>query len=424
MREKNTESQSESRVCYESLEGWARGKMQDWLQDILEQEVTELLGRQKSERRADQGRIDFPQGNRNGHGKARKLGMMNGTVTVRRPRVRDLEERFESRILPLFKRQSKEVRSLLPELYLHGLSTGDFELAMRGLLGEGAPLSASSIQRLKAKWELEFDAWKKQDLSSLETVYFWADGIYVKAGIEDRKSALLVIIAALSNGDKQVVVCESGERESKESWLKILRDLKARGLKLPKLSVADGALGLWSALGEIHPTGDEQRCWNHKITNVLDDLPKKEQPKASELLKEMPYAATQELCEKKRDEFVSRYKKTDPKAVATLIRDWDRMISFYSFPEAHWVHLRTSNVVESPFSAIRLRTDASRRYKRVEGAKAMIWKLLCVAEKGWRKLNAPELLSLVAAGVKFKDGIEVKTKLSKREEYQPETIAA
>jgi transposase-like protein len=398
--------------------------MQGLLQDILEQEVTELLGRQKSGRRAGQGIVDPPQGSRNGHGKPRKFSVMSGTVTVRRPRVRDLEERFESKILPLFKRQSKQVRDMLPELYLHGLSSGDFELAMRGLLGDGAPLSASSIQRLKAKWELEFDAWKKQDLSSLEAVYFWADGIYVKAGIEDRKSALLVIIAALSNGEKHVVACESGERESKESWLKILRDLKARGLKFPKLSVADGALGLWSALGEIHPAGDEQRCWNHKITNVLDDLPKKEQPKASELLKEMPYCATKKLCEEKRDEFVSRYRKSDPKAAATLMRDWERMVSFYSYPEAHWRHLRTSNIVESPFSAIRLRTDASRRYKRVEGAKAMIWKLLTVAEKSWRKLNAPELLPLVARGVNFMDGIEVRTKKNNVAENQPEEIAA
>lgn len=424
MREKNTIGESESRVCYESLESWARGKVQGWLQDILEQEVTEFLGREKSERRASQGKIDTSEGSRNGHGKPRKIGMMSGTVTIRRPRVRDLEERFESKVLPLFKRQSKQVRDMLPELYLHGLSSGDFELAMRGLLGEGAPLSASSIQRLKAKWELEFDVWKKQDLSSLETVYFWADGIYVKAGIEDRKSALLVIIAALSNGEKHVVACESGERESKESWLKILRDLKARGLKFPKLTVADGALGLWSALGEIHPTGEEQRCWNHKITNVLDDLPKKEQPKASELLKEIPYAATRALCEEKRDEFVSLYRKSDPKAVVTLMRDWERMVSFYGFPEAHWRHLRTSNIVESPFSAIRLRTDASRRYKRVDGAKAMIWKLLTVAEKSWRKLNSPELLPLVAQGVKFVDGIEVKTKQSVVEDNQLKEIAA
>jgi transposase-like protein len=304
------------------------------------------------------------------------------------------------------------VGELLPELYLHGLSSGDFELAMRGLLGEGAPLSASSILRLKAKWELEFDAWRKRDLSNLEVCYFWADGLYVKAGIDDRKSALLVVIAALSNGDKVLIAMDSGERESKESWLKVLRDLKSRGLKLPKATVADGALGIWAALGEIHPEGGEQRCWNHKIVNVLDDLPKKEQAKASELLSAMPYCETKKACEKKRDEFVLRYQKTDKKAVDTLLRDWDRMVTFYSFPKEHWTHLRTTNIVESPFSSVRLRTDASRRYKKVEGARAMIWKLMGVAEKSWRKLNAAELLKDVYAGKRFEDGkagIEVLT---------------
>jgi transposase-like protein len=422
--DKNTESHTESRVCFETLESWARTQIQGLLQNILEEEVTELLGRHKSERRSGEGKIDPHPGSRNGHGKPRKVGLMNGSIIVRRPRVRDLEERFKSKVLPLFKRHSNQVGELLPELYLHGLSTGDFELAMRGLLGEGAPLSASSIQRLKAKWEIEFEVWKKRDLSAFDAVYCWADGLYVKAGIEDRKAALLVIMGALADGSKILLACESGERESKESWLKVLRDLKSRGLKFPKLTVADGALGLWSALGEIHPQGDEQRCWNHKITNVMDDLPKREQPKAAEILKEMPYAPTLELCEKKRDEFVTRYRKTEPKAVATLMRDWERMISFYSYPEAHWVHLRTSNIVESPFSAIRLRTDASRRYKRVEGAKAMIWKLLTVAEKRWRRLRSPELMPLVARGMKFKNGVIVKEKENKEGLEIPEKSAA
>lgn len=328
-------------------------------------------------------------------------------MTVRRPRVRALEERFESRVLPLFQRKTKQVGDLLPELYLHGLSSGDFELAMRGLLGDGAPLSASSILRLKAKWELEFDEWKRRDLSDLEIVYWWADGLYVKAGIEDRKAALLTIVAAQKNGGKVLLAMESGERESKESWLKVLRDLKARGLKFPKATVADGALGIWSALGEIHPEGDEQRCWNHKIVNVLDDLAKKEQVKAAELLSAIPYCDTRKECEKKRDEFVLRYRKTDNKAVETLLRDWDRMVTFYSYPKEHWIHLRTTNIVESPFSSVRLRTDASRRYKKVEGARAMIWKLMGVAEKNWRKLNAPELLVDVHAGKIFEDGLAV-----------------
>lgn len=428
MEKKNRTQEMESspnRVCFESLESWARGRVQDWIQQILDEELTEALGRSKSARREKVSPVDPPQGSRNGYGKARKLGMMNGTITLRRPRARDLAERFESKVLPLFKRRTRELDGMLPDLYLHGLSTGDFELALRGLLGDGAPLSASSIQRLKARFELEYEQWKKQDLSGLEVVYWWADGLYVKAGIEDRKAALLTIVGALSSGEKIVIACESGERESKESWLKVLRDLKARGLKFPKLTVADGHLGIWAALGEIHPAGEEQRCWNHKITNVLDDLPKKEQEKAAEMLKAMPYAETKAECERLRDEFVLRYKKTDKKAVETLLRDWERLVTFYCFPCEHWVHLRTTNIVESPFSAVRLRTDASRRYKRVEGAKAVIWKMLRIAERSWRKLNSPELLPLVASGLKFRDGFMDKSETNgSRIEHQQERAAA
>ena len=405
MREKNrTEMVESSEVCYATLEQWARGQIQAQLQHLLEEEVTTFLGRGRHERRDMVSPIDPPPGSRNGYGKPRAFSMMSGTVTVRRPRVRDLTDRFESKVLPLFTRRTQEVGTVLPELYLHGLSAGDFELALRGLLGEGAPLSASSIQRLKARFELEYETWTKRDLSDLEVVYWWADGLYVKAGIADRKSALLTIVGALSTGEKIVLACDSGERESKESWLTVLRSLRERGLKFPRLTVADGHLGIWAALGEIHPAGVEQRCWNHKLTNVLNALPRKAQPEATELLKAMPYADTQAECERQRDAFVRLYRKTDPKAVDTLLRDWDRMVTFYAFPKEHWIHLRTTNIVESPFSAVRLRTDASRRYKRVEGAQAIIWKMLRVAEQAWRKLNAPELLPLVASGVAFKNG--------------------
>jgi transposase-like protein len=353
--------------------------------------------------------IDPPPGSRNGYGNPRAFSMMNGTVRVRRPRVRDLTERVVSKVLPLFTRRTQEVGTMLPELYLHGLSAGDFELALRGLLGEGAPLSARSIQQLKVRFELEYETWTTRDLSDLQVVYWWADGLYVKAGIADRKSALLTIVGALSTGEKIVLACESGERESKESWLKVLRDLKHRGLTFPRLTVADGHLGIWAALGEMHPAGEEQRCWNHKLANVLNALPRKAQPQAAAVLKAMPYAATQAECEQQRDAFVRRYRKTDPKAVDTLLRDWDRMVTFYAFPKDHWIHLRTTNIVESPFALVRLRTDASRRYKRVEGAQAMIWKMLRVAEQAWRKLNSPELLPLVASGVPFKDGRMTKS---------------
>ena len=324
-----------SEVCYDTLEQWARGKIQAQLQQLLEEEVTTFLSRTRYERRRTVAPIDPPIGSRNSYGNPRAFSMMSGTVTVRRPRVRDLTERFESRVLPLFTRRTQEVGTLLPELYLHGLSTGDFDLALRGLLGEGAPLSPSSIQRLKTRFELDYEAWTKQDLSDLEVVYWWADGLYVKAGIEDRKSALLTIVGALTTGDKVVLACESGERESKESWLKLLRDLKHRGLTFPRLTVADGHLGIWAACGELHPTGTEQRCWNHKVANVLNDLPKTVQRQADERLKAIPYAETQGEGERLRDAFVRTYHKTDKKAVETLLRDWDRLVTFYSFPREH-----------------------------------------------------------------------------------------
>lgn len=237
MRKGITETAEPSRATYEVLEEMVRLKMQGYIQDILEEEVEAFLGRKKSERIR---KVDGARGYWNGHGKPKKFTLMNGTITVHRPRVRDTEERFESRVIPYFKRRSKAIGDMLPELYLHGLSKGDFDLALRGLLGEGAPLSASSIERLKAKWQLEYEEWKQQDLSSLKVVYQWADGIYVKAGLEKDKAALLIIIGALTTGKKVFLACQSGYRESKESWSTVLRDLTTRGLKLGKLTVAVG----------------------------------------------------------------------------------------------------------------------------------------------------------------------------------------
>ena len=298
MEKKNTPEVAASTKQYEVLEDWARSRGQDRLQELLEDEVTQFLGRRKSERSSDR------RGYRNGHGKPRRFAMLNGTMEVRRPRVRNTTERFESEILPYFHRKSKQLGQLLPELYLHGLATGDFEQAMRGLLGAGAPLSRASIQRLKSTWQLEYDEWSQQDLSELEVVYHWADGLYVKAGIAKERAALLVIIAGLSDGRKVLLACESGQRESKESWSRILRNLRDRGLKLGRLTVADGHLGIWSALAEQHPEGQEQRCWNHKSMNVVDHLPKTDQPAARQLLHGMAFADSRAACERKRDQFI------------------------------------------------------------------------------------------------------------------------
>ena len=245
-------------------------------------------------------------------------------------------------------------------------------------------------------------------------MYAWADGLYVKAGLEDSKAALLVIVGALRDGRKVVLAIESGQRESKESWARVLRDLFARGLRPWQATVADGHLGIWSALGEVFPDGAEQRCWNHRLTNVIDHLPKKEWSAAKELLRKMPYALSRAECEQLRDQFAARYRRLCPKAVETLSRDWERMVTFYRFPQDHWIHLRTTNPVESPFSAVRLRTDAARRYKKVANAEALIWKILMIAEKKFRRLNSPELLAAVYDGQLFEDGMPVQQTNPKR----------
>jgi putative transposase len=402
MAQQTTPQGSASSHMWERLEAFAREQVQRFIQALLEEEITELLGRPKSVRRAA---VDAPHGLRNGYGKPRRLSLSMGTITVRRPRVRGLGDRFVSRVLPLFQRRTREVGELLPQLYLHGLALGDFELALRGLLGAAAPLSITSLVRLKASWQLEYEAWKQRRLDDLEVVYVWADGLYVKAGLEDTKAALLVMIGALTNGQKVVLAVESGQRESKESWGAVLRDLRARGLKPWRCTIADGHLGIWAALAEQQPMAAEQRCWNHRITNVLDAIPQKQQAQARTLLCAMPYAESQAACEALRGQFTKRYSQLAPKAVERLAHDWERLVTFYQFPREHWRHLRTTNVVESPFAAARLRTSAAKRFKKVDSATAIIWKLLQVAEKTFRRLNAPEVLPAVYAGAKYVDGI-------------------
>jgi len=399
-----------SMPTWETLEEFVRTEIQATMQAVLAEELTAFLGRGKSERRAG---VDPAPGYRNGHGKPRRLALTCGTIALRRPRARNLDERFESRVLPLFARQSREVSALLPELYLHGLSKGDFELALRGLLGEGATLSSGSIERLRGKWQADYDAWCTRDLSDRELVYVWADGVYVKAGLEREKAALLVVIGAMADGTKEVLAVVPGYRESTESWKTLFADLKARGLDMPKLMVADGAAGAWAAASAMWPETREQRCWNHKLVNVLDQLPKKVQALGREMLCAIPYAPTRAEALKRRERFAKAFRRTHPKAVEILEKDWEWMIAFYDFPKEHWKHLRTTNVVESPFAAVRLRTDAAKRFKKTENATAMIWRLLLVAEKRFRKIDAPHLAAEVYRGVVFDDGLKI-TKSNQR----------
>ena len=404
MKENHREDAQSKGIFYDELEAYAREKIREHLQDLLEVEVTEWLGREKGARK--QNRLDQPE-YRNGYGKPRRFSLSMGTVEIRRPRVRNLEERFASRVLPLFKRQTKQVRDLLPELYLHGLASGDFELALRGLLGEGAPLSASSLQRLKQKWEEEYEQWKNEPIEEEEWAYLWADGIYVKAGIGKEKAALLVVIGAMKDGSKRVLALEPGHRESKESWAEVLRQLKKRGVKTARLFVGDGHLGLWAAVGEIYPEAQEQLCWNHKMLNVMDAVSKKDQVQAKRHLTAMMYAESRHEAIQERKKFEQAFRH-NPKAVKSVVENWERLTRYYDFPREHWKHLRTSNVVESPFSRVRLRTGASRRFKSAVNATCLIWKTMMIAEMSFRKLNAPHLVEKVAEGRIYKDGVETE----------------
>ena len=404
---KNSAIESKETVVYENLEDLLRKKIQQYLQDLLEEELTEMLGRKKSERRAE---VDGAEGYRNGYGKSRKLTTSIGTLEVRRPRVRDLEEKFESSILPLFIRRTREVAETLPELYLHGLAQGDFELALRGLLGDGAALSESTIARLKEKWHSEYEAWQQQSLQELECVYLWVDGIYVKAGLEKEKACLLVALAGLSDGRKVFVGLQTGHRESTNNWSDLLRSLRERGLRAPKLVIGDGHLGIWAALRNVYPQSDEQRCWNHRILNLLDRIPKKEQGQARLQLRAIAYAPSRKEAEGLKTQFQAWCRKHSFHDVAVLIdTDWDRMVAFYNYPKQHWRHLRTTNPIESPFAVVRLRTDAAKRFKKAQNATTVIWKMLLIAQKKFHKLDAPELLKDLFNGASFADGVRLKS---------------
>jgi putative transposase len=396
-----------SRVVWTHLESMVRENVREFMQRILDEERDEFLQREWYERKSAE---DPQPGYRNGYGKARTLTLSCGTVDLRRPRVRDMDERFESAMLPFFVRRTREVDTLIPELYLHGLAAGDMDLALRGLLGQDAPISAGTVARLKERWQREYAEWSSRSLAGLEVVALWVDGVYVKAGLEKDKAAILVALAGLSDGRKVIVGMVAGYRESTESWRDLLKDLKERGMNEPRLAIGDGHLGIWGALREVYPGSEEQRCWNHKIRNVLDKLPKRLWDEAKKMLSEMARAETEDAALKLRGAFQQWCRTRGHGEAADLIeKDWEQLVAFYRFPKEHWQHLRTSNPVESPFDRVRIRTNAARRFKKVANATAVVWKTLMVAEKKFRKLNSPELWGEVFKGAVFKDGVRVET---------------
>jgi putative transposase len=350
---------------------------------------------------------------RNGHLPARTITTGVGSVAVQQPRVHDRRaadqrEQFRSRLLPPYLRKTKSVEELIPWLYLKGVSTGDFSEALAALLGpEAKGLSASTVTRLKGLGEQEYKDWSKRSLAGKHYVYVWADGVYFNIRLEGGRQCILVLLGATADGKKELLAIQDGQRESELSWKELLLDVPARGLTLdPKLAIGDGALGFWKAVRQVWPEVQEQRCWVHKTANVLDKLPKSLQPKAKELLHAIYLAPSRAAAEKALDLFVRTYEAKYPKATECLAKDRKELLTFYDFPAEHWLHLRTTNVIESVFATVRLRTDKTKGTGTRVACLTMGFKLMESASRRWRALNGSPLLAEVIQGVVFVDGVK------------------
>jgi transposase-like protein len=393
------------------LETIMREGARKMLQAALEIEIEEHLERYK-------GIVDS-FGNRlvvrNGSQPERTILTGAGPMPVKRPRVDDRaldasgKERFTSRILPPFMRRAASIDTLIPALYLKGISTDDFPTALEAILGPQAKgLSASTVVRLKEIWTEEHIEWSKRNLAGKRYVYVWADGVYCNARLEDERSCLLVLMGADSFGNKELIAVSDGFRESSQSWKELLLDLRSRGLVIdPALVVCDGAMGFQAAAVEVWPTTRIQRCWFHKSGNVLDKLPSSIQAKAKTMLHDMYLSPTREDALKAFDLFVGSFGAKYPKATECLVKDKSDLFAFYDFPAAHWIHLRTSNPIESTFATVRLRHRKTKGCGTRKATLAMVYKLCREAEKGWRRLDGYKLIPLVEAGKKFVNGEQV-----------------
>ena len=387
------------------LDELAREGARRMLQAALEAEVAEYLEQHQLELDGEGHRLVV----RNGRLPERDLITGVGPVRLKQPRVRDKREgeKFTSKILPPFLRRAPSVDALIPVLYLKGVSTGDFSEALAAILGPNAAgLSPTNVVRLKEGWKTDYETWSKRDLSGKKYVYWWADGIYFNVRLDKDRPCMLVLMGALKDGKKELVAVLDGYRESKASWLTLLRGLKRRGLATaPKAAVADGALGFWAAVEEVFPGITEQRCWVHKTANVLDKMPKSVQPDAKKLIHEMYLSPTREAALKAFEEFIKQYKAKYPKAVECLVKDKDVLFAFYDFPAEHWVHLRTTNPIESTFATVRHRTRQTKGCGSRLATLTMVFKLAMEAERSWRRLNGHQLMAKVIEGVQFVDGV-------------------
>lgn len=353
---------------------------------------------------------------RNGHAAPRTITTAAGAIEIRAPRVDDRRIdpetgercRFRSAIVPPWCRKSPKVAEVLPLMYLHGMSTGDFTPALSEFFGSGAGLSASVITRLTKQWQDERAAFARRDLSGVDYVYTWADGIHFNVRLEEERLCALVIVGVRADGTKELVAIEDGYRESTESWADVLRDLKRRGMRAPVLAVGDGALGFWGALREVFPTTSAQRCWVHKVANVLSALPKSAQPTARRLLSEIRDAEDRDLATKAIHAFAEAYATKYPKAVAKIVDDTETLLAFFDFPAEHWIHLKTTNPIESTFATVRLRTKVTKGPGSRAAGLAMAFKLIESAQDRWRAVNGSHLVALVRAGAKFEKGVMVE----------------
>jgi transposase-like protein len=387
---------------------------QEMLATAIENEVAEYIERHAAVR-DDQGHRLVV---RNGRLPAREIQTGLGLVAVQQPRVKDrrIDEqgqrvRFSSAILPPYLRRTKSLDELIPWLYLRGISTGDFTEALQALLGPQAKgLSATNIVRLKESWQQEWKDWSKQSLAEKVYVYLWADGIYFNIRLEEpdnNRPCILVLMGATADGRKELIAITDGYRESADSWRELLLEVKQRGLTTsPKAATGDGALGFWAALREIYPQTREQRCWVHKTANILDKMPRSLHEKAKAMLQEIWMAPGREKALKAFDLFVQTLEAKYPKAVECLVKDREVLLTFYDFPAEHWVHLRTTNPIESTFATVRLRTVRTKGSGSRTACLTMVFKLAQCAEKRWRRLNGQELIPEVIRGVKFVDGLK------------------
>jgi putative transposase len=355
---------------------------------------------------------------RNGHLPARSIQTGVGPVEIRQPRVHDrrVDEqgqalRFASQVLPPYLRRTKSLDELIPWLYLRGISTGDFTEALQALVGPQAKgLSATNIVRLKESWQQEWKTWSKRSLEGKVYVYVWADGIHFNIRLEEpdnNRQCILVLMGATADGKKELIAITDGYRESSDSWRELLLGVRQRGLTIdPKVATGDGALGFWAALREIYPETREQRCWVHKMANILDKMPKSVQAKAKSMLQEIWMAPAQKKATEAFDLFVKTYAAKYPKATECLEKDRDVLLTFYDFPAEHWIHLRTTNPIESTFATVRLRTARTKGSGSRMACLTMVFKLAQCAQKHWRRLNGQELMAEVIRGVRFTDGVK------------------